>query len=207
MPLVLQATGWKGNPEAAMSNKPTHGQPRQLRRKYRRIDYYPSPAATAAINAKWDRCYPLNTRSGVINAILAEWVDLTGIEMLPEFRSKTPTPNAGIVAQYARANDSDADGYHVLAGMLAKSKVKQVICGARTQSARACRCKSLPGKRRCKWHGGCSTGPKTAEGRAKALRNLVQYHGRPPSNAAEVARARARGGKPLQVPTEWPAKR
>jgi hypothetical protein len=52
--------------------------------------------------------------------------------------------------------------------------ILRVTCGAKTQSGKPCRSKSLPGKRRCKWHGGCSTGPKTAEGKAKALGNLRQ---------------------------------
>jgi DNA-binding transcriptional regulator YiaG len=40
-------------------------------------------------------------------------------------------------------------------------------CGARTRKGTPCKCKALPGKQRCKFHGGMSTGPKTAEGRAR----------------------------------------
>jgi transcriptional regulator with XRE-family HTH domain len=40
-----------------------------------------------------------------------------------------------------------------------------VLCGAKTRKGTACRNMSEPGKRRCKYHGGKSTGPKTAEGR------------------------------------------
>jgi hypothetical protein len=40
----------------------------------------------------------------------------------------------------------------------------RVICGAKTRKGKPCRCKSVPGKRRCKFHGGLSTGPKTADG-------------------------------------------
>lgn len=43
----------------------------------------------------------------------------------------------------------------------------RVICGAKTRKGTPCRCKSEAGKRRCKFHGGLSTGPKTAEGRAR----------------------------------------
>lgn len=46
-------------------------------------------------------------------------------------------------------------------------------CGALTRKGTPCRCKPMPGKRRCKFHGGASTGPKTPEGReriAKAQR-------------------------------------
>ena len=40
-------------------------------------------------------------------------------------------------------------------------------CGAKTRKGQPCRAKPLPGKRRCKFHGGMSTGPKTPEGRMK----------------------------------------
>ncbi len=40
-------------------------------------------------------------------------------------------------------------------------------CGAMTRKGTPCRCKPLPGKRRCKFHGGASTGPKTLEGRER----------------------------------------
>lgn len=41
----------------------------------------------------------------------------------------------------------------------------RVLCGAKTRKGTPCRCKSEAGKRRCKFHGGLSTGPKTQEGR------------------------------------------
>lgn len=40
-------------------------------------------------------------------------------------------------------------------------------CGALTRKGTQCRCKPLPGKQRCKFHGGASTGPKTPEGRER----------------------------------------
>lgn len=42
----------------------------------------------------------------------------------------------------------------------------RVRCGAKTRKNGACRNGSEPGKRRCKFHGGKSTGPKTLEGKA-----------------------------------------
>ena len=41
---------------------------------------------------------------------------------------------------------------------------RRVICGAMTRKGLPCRNKSEPGRLRCKFHGGLSTGPKTAEG-------------------------------------------
>ena len=42
---------------------------------------------------------------------------------------------------------------------------KRVLCGAKTRKGSPCRLISEPEKRRCKFHGGKSTGPKTFEGR------------------------------------------
>ena len=44
-------------------------------------------------------------------------------------------------------------------------------CGAKTRRGTPCRCKALPSGR-CKFHGGLSTGPKTAAGKAKSAANL-----------------------------------
>lgn len=48
-------------------------------------------------------------------------------------------------------------------------------CGARTQKGAPCQGGKIPGRKRCKWHGGLSTGPRTVAGRARSLENLVQF--------------------------------
>lgn len=52
-------------------------------------------------------------------------------------------------------------------------------CGARTKkNGTPCKCRPVSlttGNGRCKWHGGMSTGPKTAEGRARSLANLKPF--------------------------------
>lgn len=40
-------------------------------------------------------------------------------------------------------------------------------CGATCRDGQACRARVVPGRKRCRLHGGLSTGPKTAEGRAR----------------------------------------
>lgn len=57
------------------------------------------------------------------------------------------------------------------------------LCNARTRSGRPCRTLALPSGR-CKWHGGMSTGPKTAEGKARSAANLIK------ARAAQVATRR-----------------
>ena len=44
---------------------------------------------------------------------------------------------------------------------------RRVRCGAKTRKGTPCRMKSEPGKRRCKFHGGMSTGARTPEGKAR----------------------------------------
>ena len=146
---------------------------RQRRAKLQRIDYMPSKEAAAIIEAKRGRYYPMNINSGVIDAILTEWANDRNIVVQSrkahEF-GKAPE----FSGMCARANDS---GDWLLKRLALLNANKRVICGAKTQSGKPCRAKSLPSKTRCKWHGGCSTGPKTSGGKEIALRNLRQYRG------------------------------
>ena len=49
-------------------------------------------------------------------------------------------------------------------------------CGARRRrDGKPCQALNEPGRARCRWHGGRSTGPRTAAGKARALQNLRQY--------------------------------
>lgn len=45
----------------------------------------------------------------------------------------------------------------------------RVTCGAKTRKGTPCRAKSEPNRRRCRFHGGLSTGPRTAEGRERIV--------------------------------------
>lgn len=51
-------------------------------------------------------------------------------------------------------------------------------CDAKTRQGHPCRNKPMPGKRRCKFHGGMSTGPRTAEGREKLSRLMRERRAR-----------------------------
>ncbi|WP_426034037.1 HGGxSTG domain-containing protein [Cypionkella sp. TWP1-2-1b2] len=70
---------------------------------------------------------------------------------------------------------ADAQAEVLFAAYLARRKqreahhiaTRRVICGAKTRKGGQCRNKSEPGKRRCKFHGGKSTGAKTPEGLAR----------------------------------------
>ena len=57
-------------------------------------------------------------------------------------------------------------------------KADRPKCGARTRRGTACMAPRVPGKQRCKLHGGRSTGPRSPEGKARALANLRQFRDR-----------------------------
>ncbi|MCU9846693.1 helix-turn-helix domain-containing protein [Defluviimonas sp. WL0024] len=44
---------------------------------------------------------------------------------------------------------------------------RRVICGAKTRKGTPCRAKSEPGRKRCRFHGGKSTGPRPSKGVAR----------------------------------------
>jgi hypothetical protein len=48
------------------------------------------------------------------------------------------------------------------------------LCGSRLSRGRGhCRAMAITGKSRCRWHGGRSTGPKTADGKARSVAAMV----------------------------------
>ena len=49
------------------------------------------------------------------------------------------------------------------------------LCGAKTRSGHPCRKPTLKRKRRCRLHGGASTGPKTAEGKARIAKAQLKH--------------------------------
>src|SRR5262245_28578920 len=91
------------------------------------------------------------------------------------------------------------------------------LCGARTvHGGQPCCALPPPGKQRCIWHGGLSSGPKTAAGKAKVTLNLPQYRAAdepeapvegvklsPLNPSAEPKRPR---GRPRTRPPKEPAK-
>jgi len=140
---------------------------RARRARLARIDYMPSDEALALIDAKRSQRYPLNTNSGVLDAIVLEWAELAGIQPSgiknPEIsKPKTLLPGASQDALLQR-----------LYGVRQKKTLQRVICGAkRHRDGNPCQALSVPGKKRCRFHGGMSTGPRTAEGKARVTQNL-----------------------------------
>lgn len=49
--------------------------------------------------------------------------------------------------------------------------LKALRCGANTRAGTPCKQKAIYINGRCKWHGGCSTGPRTPEGKKRSSMN------------------------------------
>ena len=48
----------------------------------------------------------------------------------------------------------------------------KALCGAKTKAGHPCRALKVPGRKRCRWHGGLASGPRTPEGKARCTANL-----------------------------------
>jgi hypothetical protein len=177
------------------------GRQRQRRARMARIDYYPSPDALALIESRRTRYGGTNNNSGILNTIIAEWAVLAGLKQSEIDKPTSPATSPGVAEHYARMRISSESRTGTRAGASpaapelsdtsracagandfgscpAENKANQarVICGARRRrDGEPCQGLSVPGKRRCKWHGGASTGPRTDEGRARSMANLRQH--------------------------------
>ena len=110
-------------------------------------------------------------------------IDLRGWAVRRMLTALGVAPDAGFLHQNARARGWGLSSFREkLAKLDADAEVRlalwhdrkraheakrRVVCGAKTRKGNPCRNKSESGKRRCKFHGGMSTGPKTEEGRAR----------------------------------------
>lgn len=182
--MALDACGTLEVTEKIEKSKRAIALQRERRARLPRIDYYPSPEAMAIIESRRTRHAPTNSNGRILEVILAEWATLTGLK-------KTPIEPPVIADTHARTSPSD-EGETIRncqsrnARPRAPARITseppppkaalRVPCGARRRrDGLPCEALSVPGKRRCKWHGGNSTGPQTAKGLARSLANLRQH--------------------------------
>lgn len=82
---------------------------RSRRARHPRIDYYPGARALAIVRAKLGRYAPTNSYTGVLDAIVTEWAELTGIKYGEEKQPMTSAAPTGINSHIrARAYDLGA---------------------------------------------------------------------------------------------------
>ena len=84
-------------------------------------------------------------------------------------------------------------------------KAQQPKCGAKCRDGHACNRRPVPGKPRCKNHGGLSTGPKTEAGR-KAIVESNQRRRKTPVEDTFQSRQEARSAKGIQNAGKTPNK-
>lgn len=107
----------------------------------------------------------------------AKWEDLVALSASMGLRHPSPWFKRQVTRRIAS---------EVSVCQRALKKLSKVLrCGARTRKGTPCQCKPLPGKRRCRLHGGKSTGPKTEAGREairESNRRRAKDRSRRPAN-------------------------
>jgi len=68
-----------------------------------------------------------------------------------------------------------------------KGTARRPLCGAKTRAGTPCRAVVVEGRAKCRLHGGASTGPTSAEGRAR----IVESNRRRAQARAEAKRAKS----------------
>lgn len=96
----------------------------------------------------------------------ARMLEVLGVRVLPRKETSTRARGDGVLDDCQQAR-LDRESARLLDALEQKQNRRRVICGAKTRQGHPCKNKSEPGRRRCKFHGGLSTGPKTAEGRRR----------------------------------------
>lgn len=90
---------------------------------------------------------------------------------LPDVPARHLAPIDWAARREAALSAQDAAFVAMVARLKARSDAaaakRRVRCGAKTRKGTPCRMTSEPGKRRCKFHGGRSTGARTPEGKAR----------------------------------------
>ena len=141
----------------------------------------PAPGSRRAPSSAWQQCRYLMDIAGLQNPLCYSC-----------------PPNA---CQRMAALGLDQAGYPL-------PEDQRPECGARTRSGAPCRERVVPGKCRCRAHGGLSTGPKTRTGieiiRQAQHNRWAAINGKPLPHAVDEANAHAPGTSPVDPPPEQP---
>lgn len=124
----------------------------------------------------WERKKELDLQNKSVRALLKS----LGAQSL--YRAADARRQKAIGTAYATSTRGRA---HARLGVLAEAQSEftaggRTVCGAKTRRGTPCVAKAVRGKKRCRIHGGLSTGPRTKEGRArisKAQRRRWQKDG------------------------------
>lgn len=100
------------------------------------------------------------------------------LEFAAYFRAQRPLRAWHRTLAKAHTGDAASIAVRLDATRRALALLRPSTCGARCRDGHACRAPRVRDRRRCKLHGGLSTGPRTDEGRARALAALAFVHAR-----------------------------
>jgi len=110
------------------------------------------------------------------HARAVSWLEFTRAEKRPAWR--TPLEHRAAIDTAAARVDGLLARMVAIRAELHSLDVRDGRCHARCRDGHACRAPVVRGRRRCKLHGGLSTGPRTPEGRERALAALAFAHAR-----------------------------
>lgn len=166
-------------------------------------------AAISAMRKKVGAGTVAGTNSAILNEIVHRWIDSSADMQATQTKPVAPAPAEVSAAVRKRANEAGhsrtlqpeflrtshacarANDFGVPPDVWQSKKIAEQevqehitsrLCGAKRRcDGGPCKARPEPGNGRCKWHGGCSTGPRTAEGSARSIANLKQYQRRSPT--------------------------
>ena len=113
----------------------------------------------------WERKAVVPTRYGAPR----RFCDVLGVRHFPPSNAHAGGWGLSLPDPWQARLDALAEVQMVawLAREAQRAAKRRVLCGAKTRKGNPCLNLSEPGKRRCKFHGGKSTGPRIGEGRAR----------------------------------------
>lgn len=116
----------------------------------------------------WERKARINPNSRAVNR-MAKALGITNLAVFPHYNARTG--EWGVTEWDKMRAKIDAEVEVKMAAFRYRAAVRaarlRIVCGAKTRKETVCRNLSEPGRRRCKFHGGKSTGPKTQDGRER----------------------------------------
>lgn len=121
----------------------------------------------AARRAKGWSLRELARRACITHGAVLYWEAKSQVDL----RSHAPSRIAQVLGMKLPVNFSTVtrarDGVLAFCPFIPKAKPTHTRCGARTRKGHPCRARPEPGRTRCRFHGGKSTGPRTPEGKAR----------------------------------------
>lgn len=97
---------------------------------------------------------------------VARMCDVLRVEVLPINHTSTRARGGRVLLDYQQIW-LDREIARLNARAMHSAAKQRRACGAKTRKGTKCRNMSEAGRKRCKFHGGFSTGPRTEEGKAK----------------------------------------